>query len=381
MRSLSHTRERGFTLIELVIVIVIFGILAAVAFRSGRQIYDNARVEQTRQEMDALAYATAGNPNLRSNGARVDFGYVGDVGALPPNLDALHTNPAGLPTWKGPYIENRFTQIADDFKSDAWNTPYTFNGITITSNGSGSPITRRIAASTDELLYNVVTGNVLDINGTPPGPIYRDSISVQLISPDGIGGIQTRATMTDDGGYFAFDSVAIGNHPLRIIYRPGPDTIVGYASVTPGSRVYGNYVLPADLWTVGASGGGLIKVAGSDSLAADCHGFVFWIENMTGNDVSIDWVRLAWTSPLAYYRNVIWNDTTVFDSNNPAAGSGDMAAFTSSRVIPDGQRVKLQVDVFRRNPTGGPLVDMENASFNIELSDGSSFEVTTGVCP
>jgi hypothetical protein len=135
------------------------------------------------------------------------------------------------------------------------------------------------------------------------------------------------------------------------------------------------------LWTAASSGGSLVKVSGSDSVAADCHGFFFWIENATGGDITIDWVRLSWTSPTAYYRNVIWNDTTVFDSNNPAAGSGDMAVFTLSRVIPDGQQVKLRFDVFRRDPTGGPFVDMENTAFNVELPDGSSFEVTTGVCP
>jgi prepilin-type N-terminal cleavage/methylation domain-containing protein len=381
METATHTRQNGFTLIELVIVIVIFGILAAVAFRSGKQIYDNARVEQTRQEMDALTFAIAGNPNLRSNGARVDFGYIGDVGALPPDLDALHANPAGLATWRGPYIENRFTQVADDYKTDAWNAPYAFDGITITSTGSGSPITRRIAASTDELLHNVVTGNVLDIDGTPPGPAYSDSISVRLTLPDGTGGIQTRITTTDDGGYFTFDFVAIGNHPLQIVYLPGPDTVVGYASVTPGSRVYSTYVLPVDLWTAGSSGGSLIKIAGSDSLAADCNGFFFWIENTTGVDITIDWIRLSWTAPVAYYRYVVWNDTTVFDNNNPAAGSGDLANFTSSRVIPAGQSAKIRFEVFRDFPTGGALVDVEYSAFAVELSDGTSFEVTTGGCP
>ncbi|MBD3403981.1 prepilin-type N-terminal cleavage/methylation domain-containing protein, partial [candidate division GN15 bacterium] len=165
----THNRgSAGFTLIELVIVVVIAGILVTVALQGTRQISDTARVEETRQEMDALAMAIAGNPGLHNNGVRTDFGYVGDVGALPPNLDALYANPGGYATWNGPYIRNRFTQIADDYKTDAWGTLYAFGGIAITSTGSGENLTRRVAPSSDHLLYNSVAGNVYDLDGTPP---------------------------------------------------------------------------------------------------------------------------------------------------------------------------------------------------------------------
>ena len=50
----------GFTLIEIVLVIVIIGILATVAMRSGRAMYDTARVEQTKEELSRPATDTEG---------------------------------------------------------------------------------------------------------------------------------------------------------------------------------------------------------------------------------------------------------------------------------------------------------------------------------
>src|SRR5512140_2358834 len=124
MRTLP---PKGFTLVELIIAIVLTGILLTVAMRAGLNITQTGRVEETKQKLDALAWAIAGNPNLQTNGIRSDFGYVGDVGSLPANLDALVANPGGYATWRGPYISNRFTQVPDDYKKDAWGTAYTYS--------------------------------------------------------------------------------------------------------------------------------------------------------------------------------------------------------------------------------------------------------------
>ena len=257
-RNANPEAETGFTLIEVVLVIVIIGILATVALQSGRQVYDTARVEQTRQELDDLATAIAGNPSLQNNGVRIDFGYVGDIGALPPNLDALRTNPGGYVTWNGPYVKNRFTQTPDDYKMDAWGAEYVFVGISLTSVGSGSDITRRIAGSVDELLYNRVSGNVFDLDGSPPGPDYWDSLTVRLTVPDGSGSTVARGAVVGSGGFFFFDSVPVGNHDLMICYEPDHDTVTRLVSVQPGSSHYGEYRLPGNVWYAAGDIPGLI---------------------------------------------------------------------------------------------------------------------------
>ena len=96
------------------------------------------------------------------------------------------------------------------------------------------------------------------MDGTPPGPVYRDSLSITMTIPNGAGGMVTRVAAPDPGGFFQFDSVPIGNHALQVVYLPGPDTTVGLVSVAPGSRAFGEYVLPADVWKAAGPGGGFI---------------------------------------------------------------------------------------------------------------------------
>jgi prepilin-type N-terminal cleavage/methylation domain-containing protein len=244
----SRSVQRGFTLVELVLVIVITGILATVAFRTAGTLSETARTEETKQELDALACAIVGNPELQTNGTRSDFGYVGDVGAMPSDLDALYANPGVYTTWKGPYIGNHFTQIADDYKKDAWGDEYEYaGGVTIRSNGSG--IVRKLAIAMSDLLQNEVNGVVYDLDGTPPGSIYHDSVAVHLIVPDGGGGMVTRATTPDDGGYFSFTGIPIGNHTLNIIYLPDSDTLTRFVAVLPNSSLFSEYYLPSEVWS------------------------------------------------------------------------------------------------------------------------------------
>ena len=377
-------KQAGFTLIELVIVIVIAAILVTVALRGGKSISETTKIEGTRQEMDALSRAIVGNPDLHNNGIRSDFGYVGDIGALPSNLDALHDNPGGYATWRGPYIESRFVQMSDDFKRDAWGSTYQYSGgAEITSTGSGSNITRRLTESTDDLLYNSVSGNVFDLDGTPPGAIYADSVRVRLSYPDGSGGTTYEDRTPDGGGFFAFDSIPIGNHDLTVVYEPTADTLNRFVSVLPGSRLYGEYYLPENVWPPGSGtgGGGIEFVAGSDSLYSDCHGFSVWIQNPGAGDVEVEWVTLTWLSPTAYYRYVIWDGTTVVNENNPKMASGQVSTFTASQTLSGGSSIRLDFDFFKSSPTGGPNVDMDNTDFTLTFSDGSSFTFSTGNCP
>jgi len=279
--------------VELVLVIVIVGILATIAANRMASVTDTVRVEETRREMDVLSMAIVGNPDIQTNGIRSDFGYVGDVGSFPPNLDALTTNP-GYSTWNGPYVTSGILQDPDDYKTDAWQTQYTYNGnVAISSVGSGTALVRNLASSPDQIIYNRVRGNIYDYDGTPPGFAGRDSVTILLRVPDGIGGIAVKTTKPDAGGYFAFDSIPIGNHDLDIIYLPQADTLHRFAAVLPNSRGYSQYYLSGNFWSSAAGGGTLIahwkfdESSGDVASDASGHGFNGTLINM---DPGSDWV-------------------------------------------------------------------------------------------
>jgi prepilin-type N-terminal cleavage/methylation domain-containing protein len=242
--------NRGFTLVETVVALVVMAVLITVSLQSLIPISNSAKIEDTRTELDELAHAIAGNPDLTSNGERSDFGYVGDVGALPVSLDHLVTNPGSYSTWNGPYLQNDFSSWTTDITTDAWNTTYTYtpDSARIASTGSGSSIIRQIVANKSALVINKVVGSVVDNNGTPPGAVYKDSVSIRLTIPDGIGSTTTKIRATDLGGYFAFDSIPIGRHKLEVIYTVANDSLTRYVVVLPATQTTTAIRLTSDHW-------------------------------------------------------------------------------------------------------------------------------------
>ncbi len=242
-----HIRSSaGFTLIEAAVVIVIVGILAAVAMQKLSVSVVTSQYERTKTQLDALAIAIAGDPKLYERGTRTDFGYVGDIGAFPPNLDALVQNPGGYTTWNGPYIERGGSSTT--YKSDAWNVAIVFTDTLLRSTGSGSNIDKLIASSKAALTSDTVAGYIVDANHTSPGSMYKDSLWVQLSYPNGLGGMKVDSLHPAGNGWFQFTGVPVGSHTLKVVYRPATDTITTPVTVYPKSRTKVEILFPAELW-------------------------------------------------------------------------------------------------------------------------------------
>ncbi|MEE8577512.1 MAG: prepilin-type N-terminal cleavage/methylation domain-containing protein [candidate division Zixibacteria bacterium] len=243
-------KQTGYSLVELVVVLVIIGIMATVAISGFRSAVDTSRTLETVAELDRLAKAISGNPEVLSSGIRTDYGYIGDIGSLPSNLDALVANP-GLGTWDGPYLKDYFANSGSDsyFKQDAWGSQYTYSGgITIISSGNGSAISRQIAGSLADLTNNSATIILTDLSFSPPGSIFRDSVRLELSYPDGVGSIATTSRYPDDNGHTTFSGLPVGLHPLRVIYLPLSDTLNQLINIDPGDEYYDEIQLSREVW-------------------------------------------------------------------------------------------------------------------------------------
>ncbi|HLY62728.1 MAG TPA: type II secretion system major pseudopilin GspG [Terriglobia bacterium] len=108
VRLARFKESRGFTLIELIVVIVILGLLAGLVVP---RLFKNVGKAKT---------ATAG---AQINAFQTALGaYKLDTGSFPTNemgLSALRTAPAGVRNWNGPYLPK-------EIPLDPWGNPYVY---------------------------------------------------------------------------------------------------------------------------------------------------------------------------------------------------------------------------------------------------------------
>lgn len=100
--------KKGFTLVELLVVMLILAILAAMIVPRIMSRGDDAKIAAAKGDIAALRKSL----NL----------YYIDVGSYPTTdegLEALDVAPSDATGWKGPYLDKPLT-------NDPWQFPYTY---------------------------------------------------------------------------------------------------------------------------------------------------------------------------------------------------------------------------------------------------------------
>lgn len=107
-RNRKNKRRRssaGFTLIEILLVVVIIGVLAALGVPKLTGHMERARVNAAKSDISAISSAISM--------------YELDNGKFPKNLQDLIKDPGGTMNWMGPYMEH-------GLPDDPWGKPYQY---------------------------------------------------------------------------------------------------------------------------------------------------------------------------------------------------------------------------------------------------------------
>jgi general secretion pathway protein G len=108
MRNQKRTGQAGVTLIEMLVVMIIIGLFAALVAPRLLQKSDTARVTAAHAQINSFMTALGA--------------YKLDTGTFPTTeqgMQALRVAPAGVTQWQGPYLPQ-------EIPVDPWARPYVY---------------------------------------------------------------------------------------------------------------------------------------------------------------------------------------------------------------------------------------------------------------
>ena len=103
--KLHNKRQRGFTLVELLLVLVILSLIAGLVLPGIIGKAESAKAKAASSQISRISMS-------------VESFYL-DTGNTPSTLEELVNEPPGVKGWTGPYIKNSLLK-------DPWGQPYQY---------------------------------------------------------------------------------------------------------------------------------------------------------------------------------------------------------------------------------------------------------------
>jgi prepilin-type N-terminal cleavage/methylation domain-containing protein len=221
--------SRGFTLIEVIIVIAILAIVAGAMAPMAVRTIDGSRQEATLKRQQMIYQAIFGDPSAHGTG------FLSDIGRIPGQDLTELAIQGSLPTyasqscgasmgWRGPYLLEGVDKTGRPV--DGWGEPMDFANGQIRSKGPD----RILNNVTDNLYYppaaltanNIYGGIVLeavalDTSATPPTYVAAGGSATICYARN--GAMQTLTSSSSEGAY-TFPNIPQGIQTINVIGDP-----------------------------------------------------------------------------------------------------------------------------------------------------------------
>lgn len=386
----------GFTILEIITVVAIIGTLAGAIIPVTLHVTRSKRESATREELQVMKKAIIGGTLSTEWGKEATFGYLGDMGSLPQDLEDLYIQRQGVPSfsfdstlgigsgWRGPYVAKKAYTGITDFLKDPYGRPYAYSTASYTDTNTGAEVWGTIRSlgrdginnTPDDLTVEILRSEILAdatgrVNNTMGAGVPKIFVTIHYSSG---GTLTSSTTQTDMEGRYQFFTIPMGERAITL--QPGLVYIPGTA--------FANIDITTNLQEV-----------------------EFSVANLSSSDITVSSITThCYTNPDTYYGRIrikdingtLLRDVPLFPRLGTEAGTPvgfaplAVAGSTmqreayrfllqSSQVeIPDielstigaGGVMTIELQDFAYAPTGVAPADMAGVPFRVTFSNGST---------
>jgi len=358
MKKYRNKKTNGFTLFQLVALIVVLGLIATTAVQLVVILTPSTWENEVRKELELLKCSVIGC-------TEGDCGFIGDAGAIPTLLEHLLSDPGIYCNWQGPYLDVGYVDDPLDYLVDPWGNPYIWDpenlSITSTAGGNTDPITISLAGSVAELLGNSVQYQFTDENG-----VFLTPLEIEVYVNFGCGDILLDY---DETVGFYGDGFPECGLEVSVINLVSEDTL--YPPECPNP--------PCDPAPITCQWGG-IEYDGSVALSGTLNDIVSLDIEVTGEctftitSISVEWRGSSWCGTVPYLESFKMNDSYwnyLTDNNGIRATSGQELVLSSDIELAPGSGIEITELKFANQRYGdaSPMM-MEGTQFIIRWFSG-----------